>query len=182
MYHADVEDRYMTAPLTDFQPARLNEAEHVELATLLEDLASYTARGQARELEQRVKAAIIALHDQPHTELMERLEDVLAVLDEETGRTRVIARTKRHLYGKVVALRICQDDHLESEEAFVLPEVRERLSQAQQLEIAKRLLINEEAEQPDWILGWLAKELTPGDGRLLNDLTARFESLSTAAD
>ena len=33
LYHATAEDKYMTAPLTDSQPARDNEAEHAELAS-----------------------------------------------------------------------------------------------------------------------------------------------------
>ena len=31
LYHATTEDKYMTGPLTDQQPARDNEAEHAEL-------------------------------------------------------------------------------------------------------------------------------------------------------
>ena len=87
----------------------------------MDDLGHYLSKRDTSKLEDRVSAAIIALHEQQHSELMEKLEDVMDCLNGEIGRTRVIARTQRHLYGKVVALRICQDDHLESEEAFVLP-------------------------------------------------------------
>ena len=34
LYHAAAEDTYMTAPLVDCQPARDNEEEHADLATL----------------------------------------------------------------------------------------------------------------------------------------------------
>ena len=47
----------------------------------------------------------------------------LDVLNVDIGKKSLIARTHRHLYGKVVALRICQDDHFESEEYLVLPEI-----------------------------------------------------------
>ena len=181
MYHADVEDRYMTAPLTDSQAARVNEEEHADLAGLSDDLTSYMKRGDSRGLAERLRAAIVALHEERHTELLEKLEDVLAVLNGEIGRTRVIARTKRHLFGKVVALRICQDDHLESEEAFVLPEVRERMNETEQLELAGRLLIDEEAEEPNWILESVARDLTPRERMLLNDLRARVDTLSSVS-
>ena len=182
MYHADIEDQYMTAPMTDFEPARVNEAEHAELGELKKDLVSYMDTGVAEGLEERVRQAIIALHDEQHSELMERLEDVMAVFNEEIGKSRVIARTKRHLYGKVVALRICQDDHLESEEAFVLPEVRDRMSDDDQLELVKRLLVDEEAEAPHWILDSVAKDLTSGERKLLKGLESRFTPVSTVAD
>ena len=182
MYHADVEDRYMTGPLKEFQPARVNEAEHRELDGLFQDLTAYVDGREVTGLEGTVRKAIVALHEEQHAELMERLEDVLGVLNEEIGRTRVIARTKRHLYGKVVALKICQDDHLESEEAFVLPEIRERLSEEQQLTMAKRLLIDEAAEDPRWIIDWVSRELPPGERTLLADLEDRFESVPSMAD
>jgi hypothetical protein len=182
MYHADTEDQYMTAPMTDFQQARDNEAEHAELAGLMDDLTAYMEKGDVKRLEERVSAAIIALHEQQHNELMEKLEDVLAVLNEEIGRTRLIARTRRHLYGKVVALRICQDDHLESEDAFVLPKIREWMSDTDQLQLVNRLLIDKDAEDTSWILDWVAKESTPGERKLLKGIVARFEGQSSAAD
>ena len=53
--------------------------------------------------------------------LMERLEDLQTYLHTEIGRTMVIARTRRNLFAKVVALRMVQDDLLEAEEESVLP-------------------------------------------------------------
>ena len=182
IYHADVEDRYMTAPMMDFQPARVNEAEHADIKDLLADLEAYAERGDRKDLEGRVKAAVVALHEEQHTELMDRLEDVLAVLNQEIGRSKVVARTRRHLFGKVVALKICQDDHLESEEAFILPEIRERLSEEEQLAMAKRLLIDEAAEDPRWIIDWVSRELPPGERALLADLKDRFESVASLTD
>lgn len=174
MYHADVEDRYMTGPMTEFQPSRINEAEHKELDGLFKDLNSYMDGHEVTGLDGAVRKAIVALHEEQHLELMERLEDVLGVLNEEIGRTRIISRTKRHLYGKVVALKICQDDHLESEDAFVLPEVRERMSDMDQLDLVRRLLIDDAAEDSGWILEWITRDLTPGERGLVNELTARF--------
>lgn len=182
MYHADVEDQYMTAPLTNCPPARTNEAEHAELARMLAELPVLLEKDDTRGLEQRVKEAMAVLTEAQHVELMQKLEDVLAVLNGEIGKTRVIARTQRHLYGKVVALRICQDDHLENEEAFVLPEVNARMSDARQLALARRLLIDESSQDPRWIVDWVAQALTPEERTLLSTLEARFSSMPTAGE
>ena len=161
MYHADIEDRYMTAPLTDFELARSNEAEHAELADLAEGLSQYLEDQDSETLERPVRAAAIALHQQQHDKLLEALEDVLDVMDGEIGKTKLIARTLRHLYGKVVSLRICQDDHFESEEALILPEVEARLSTVDKQEIARKLLLDEEAEEPTWVLDWVIENTEP---------------------
>jgi hypothetical protein len=174
IFHADQEDRYMTAPLTDFQPARDNENEHATLGSLLGDLNTFLDRDDTRGLAHCVQEAMVALHEEQHMELLERLEDVMAVLCEEIGKTKVIARTKRHLYGKIVALRIVQDDHLESEEAFVLPEVWQRFNQEEQLEIARQLLFDEAADDPQWVIRWVAQYLSVEERRLLADLEARL--------
>ena len=65
-----------------------------------------------------------------HQRLADRLEEVQHCLTEEIGRTMLIARTQRHLFGTVVIARIAQDDHLEEEEAFILPVVRRQLHDA----------------------------------------------------
>ena len=64
-------------------------------------------------------------YEKEHAELFEKLENVVRVSSDEVDKTRVIARTQRQLYGVVVALQLAEDDHLQIEEAFVLPEVRE---------------------------------------------------------
>ena len=174
MLHAEVEDEFMTAPMADFQPARDNEAEHLDIAAKVRGLQGYLERGDRTGLEASVKEAILALHEDQHTELMERLEDVLSVLNGEIGRTHVIARTKRHLYAKVVALRVTQDDHFESEEAFVLPEVRTRMGETQQLDVMRRLLIDDRSDEPRWILDWVQQSCTAEERDLLANLEGRF--------
>ena len=69
--------------------------------------------------------------------------------------------------------RIAQDDHLEEEEAFVLPVIRRQLSDAQQWTIVRHLLLDEAADDPRWYLDWLTDYLTPKDRRFLDDLAAR---------
>jgi len=107
-----------------------------------------------------------------HQRLADRLEDVQRCLTEEIGRTMLIARTQRHLFGAVVLARIAQDDHLEEEEAFILPLIRRQLSAAQQGEIIGHLLIDQEAEDLRWHLDWLHDALPPRERRLLADLAA----------
>jgi hypothetical protein len=51
LYHADAEDKYMTAPLTDCQPARDNEAEHSELRRHGGELIEFINKGDAAGLE-----------------------------------------------------------------------------------------------------------------------------------
>jgi hypothetical protein len=107
-----------------------------------------------------------------HQRLADRLEAVQHCLTEEIGRTMLIARTQRHLFGAVVLARIAQDDHLEEEEAFILPVIRRQLRAAQQEEIIGHLLIDQEAEDPRWPLDWLHDALPPRERRLMADLAA----------
>ncbi|MFQ5934700.1 MAG: hypothetical protein ACE5KI_08675, partial [Dehalococcoidia bacterium] len=134
----------MTAPLTDSQPARDNEAEHAELAQQGGELIEFLGKGDAAGLAENVKAAMLAMEEEQHKEILEKVAEVEEVLKREIGETRVIARTRRHLYRRVMALRVLEFDHFENEEAFVVSIVRERMNEQQQLEVAKHLLIDEE--------------------------------------
>ena len=111
-----------------------------------------------------------------HAELNEKLEDVFTVFNEEIGETQVIARTQRHLYGAVVALRIAQDDHLESEEAFVLPDVRERFDEFEQLDLVRSLIVDEEGADRRWVMDWMTSRLPSGELQLLADLERRIQT------
>ena len=111
-----------------------------------------------------------ALEDELHRELLEQAEEVLKVLNEEINKTSVIYRTKQHLYSQMVALRVTQEDHLETEEALVLPAIRELMSSGRQLELAHHLLIDEEAQDPRWPLDWIVEELTATEQSLVSSL------------
>ena len=110
----------------------------------------------------------VRANQESHRQLEHLLEKVELCMDEEIGRTRIIARTQRHLYGAVVSLHISQDDHLEEEEAFILPLIREHLSEEQQIMIVKKILIDEEGDRR-WILTWLGKHLDRNEQTLLED-------------
>ena len=117
-----------------------------------------------------------------HAELEEKLENVVTIFSEEIGETQLIARTQRHLYGAVVALRIAQDDHLESEEAFVLPEVRERFDELKQLEMMRCLLIDDEAADRRWVLDWMTSRLPSVECQLLAELERRLEAVAATVN
>ena len=182
LFHAQQEDKYMTAPLVNFQPARDNEEEHAQLEKILGDLTAYLEQDDTRGLAERVKEAMLALHERQHEKLMEKLEGVMAVLNQEIGKGRPIGRTLRHLFGRVTELRIAQYDHFEDEVAFVLPTVAERFNEAEQLELAKHLLIDEEAEDQRWFLDFVTQALSPGERQPLAALEAQFATTSTTAD
>jgi hemerythrin-like domain-containing protein len=102
--------------------------------------------------------------------LMERLEDLQTYLHAELGRMIVIPRTQRQLRSKVIALGIVQDDLFEAEEECVLPVIRQHISAAQQLEFMRRLLVDEEAEEPGDMLDWVAQDCTATEQQWLADL------------
>lgn len=113
-----------------------------------------------------------------HKELLEGLEDLQACLHEELGRTIVIPRTQRQLFGKVMALLIVQADLLEEEEEIVLPVIRQQIREDQQLEMARRLLFDLDAEEPHWMLDWIAQHLSNVERRALAEFATRFDEPS----
>ena len=56
-------------------------------------------------------------------------------------------------------MRILEFDHFENEEAFVVPLVHEQMKGNQELELARRQLIDDTADDPRWVIDWVAKEL-----------------------
>lgn len=174
LYHATAEDTYMTAPLVNCQPARENEAEHAALAQQGTELVAYLDKGDEAGISDSIRTAVLALEEAEHKELAARLHEVEEVLKKEIGRDKVLARTRRHLYQRVMALRVLEFDHFENEEAFVVPLVRDRIGEQQQLELVRYLLIDDRAENPRWIIDWVGSELAPKERALLDALEARF--------
>ncbi len=149
----------------------------IDLAGAESSLPETTRRGPRWSL----LSALMAHEDEEHRELVERIESVLTILEEDIGKTSIITRTKQHLHGEVLALRVTQDDHLETEEALVLPLVRDILSDQRQLEVAKGLVIDEQAQDPRWVLEWVSRDLAPNEILLLGELEARINGQSAAA-
>ena len=175
LYHATVEDEVMTGPLKDSQPARDNETEHAELAGKAGDLASFIALGNAAGVEESVRDAAFSLEEEQHKALEEKFHEVETALKDALGEKKVTARTIRHIHSRLIGVRILELDHFENEEAFVCSLVRDEVDEAGQLYIIRRLLIDESAEDPRWIIDWVYSELDEADQSLLKDLENRFQ-------
>ena len=130
---------------------------------------------------ERVKWALLEKEDSEYARLLEGVMDVMTVLEEDIGATSVIPRTKQHLYGQVIALRVAQEDHLETEEAMVIPLVRENLSVECQLEAVGALLIDHEADDQSWVIDWISQDLTPKENGLLRDLASHVRQAQPVA-
>jgi hypothetical protein len=107
-------------------------------------------------------------------QLMDRMEALQTYLQAEIGKTMVIARTKRHLFGRVALLRILQEDLLEDEEERLLPALRAQLSEARQLEMIRPLLIDQDAAQHAAMPKWIAQDVTAPERQALAALTVRL--------
>lgn len=112
-------------------------------------------------------------NEEEHQRLTELIVDLQGMLNAATQHATIPARTRRHLLGKIVELRVAQDDHLEEEEERVLPVIRQQISEGQQLEMAGRLLLDQEADHTQWVLDWLVPHVTPLEHQLLTELTRR---------
>lgn len=158
VFHAEQEDIFITDPLTKRMP-------------------SNGSTNDAATLAEKVKAAMLAQEDEQHKELMGAIEDVFAILHEDIGTTSVITRTKQHLLGQVVSMRIVQEDHLDTEESLVLPLLRELFSEKQQLKAAKELLVDELADNPRWVIAWVSEAISPDEQEWLAGIESRFPQL-----
>jgi len=155
----------MTGPMQDHRPARDNEAEHADLSEKAGELASLIALGNAAGLEESVsvREAAFSLDEEQHNLLEERLHDVETALKEDLGEKKVTVRTIRHIHSRLIGVRILELDHFENEEAFIIRLVVNEIGEAGQLDIVHRLLIDEAAEEPRWVIDWVYSELNPAE-------------------
>jgi len=121
---------------------------------------------------ERVKWALLEKEDSEYARLLEGVMDVMTVLEEDIGATSVIPRTKQHLYGQVIALRVAQEDHLETGEVMVIPLIRGNLSVECQLEAVGALLIDHESDDQSWVIDWISQYFTLKENGLLRDLAS----------
>jgi hypothetical protein len=142
-----------------------------------------TALGYHEETEYKyliphLSQSLPARHNKTgHKELLEGLEELQICLHEELGRTIVIPRTQRQLFGKVINLLIAQADLLEEEEDTLLPVIRRQMRPEQQLEIIRRLLLDPDSEDDRWMLDWMEQHLSETERQVLASLVARFDEL-----
>lgn len=175
VHHSAVEDELMTGPLQNSQSARDNETEHTDLAGKAGDLSKFIARGNAAGLEESVRDAAFILEEEQYRELEEGFHEVEEALKEVLGEQKVTARTIRHIHNRLMGVRILELDHFENEEAFVCSLVRDEIDEAGQFYIVRRLLMDENAEDPRWVIDWVHSELNPAEQAQLGELEVRSQ-------
>jgi hypothetical protein len=153
-----------------------------EVGTEMSKAADESRRTAALDPVERVKWALLEKEDSEYGRLLEGAQEVMTVLEEDIGSTSIISRTKQHLYGQVIALRVAQEDHLETEEAMVLPLIKENFTPERQLEIVGRLLIDRDADDRRWVINWISQDLTPKENELLLALESRINQAHVAAN
>ncbi len=161
-YHSEKVERYITTPLIRKELAPEVTARDPQTWKTLVELAS--------------------LEEELHGDLLMKAEGILRTLDKEIGKTSLIPRTKQHLYSRMVSLRLTQEDHLETEEVLVLPMLRMVMDEERQMEVARHLLLDHQAEDPNWSLDWVLGHLSAGQQGLVNELVARFKGERPKAD
>lgn len=145
-----------------------------EVGTEMTKSVDETRKAAAIDPVERVKWAVLEKEDAEYARLLDRVMEVMTVLEEDIGTTSIISRTKQHLYGQVIALRVAQEDHLETEEAMVVPLLKENLSPECQLEVIASLLVDHEADDKRWVIDWISQDLTPNENELLLGLESRI--------
>ena len=118
------------------------------------------------------------MDQEQHNQLEARFHDIEEALKQVLGEQKVTARTIRHIHSRLIGVRILELDHFENEEAFVISLVRDEVDEAGQLNIIRRLLIDDSADDPRWIIDWVHSELDSVDQALLEDLEVRFQSVA----
>lgn len=145
-----------------------------EVGTEMTKSVDETRKAAANDPVERVKWAVLEKEDAEYARLLDRVMEVMTVLEEDIGTTSIISRTKQHLYGQVIALRVAQEDHLETEEVMVVPLLKENLSPECQLEVIASLLVDHEADDKRWVIDWISQDLTPNENELLLGLESRI--------
>lgn len=152
-----------------------------EVGTEMTKSVDETRKAACDDLVERVKWALLEQEDDEYSRLLEGVMDVMIVLEEDIGATSVISRTQQHLYGQVVALRVAQEDHLETEEAMIIPLLKENLSPECQTEVVGALLIDQDADDSHWVIEWISQDLTPKENELMLELESNFLRLQPVA-
>ena len=158
---------------TAWATAIMHHAEK-EVGTEMTKSVDETRKAACDDLVERVKWALLEQEDDEYSRLLEGVMDVMIVLEEDIGATSVISRTQQHLYGQVVALRVAQEDHLETEEAMIIPLLKENLSPECQTEVVGALLIDQDADDSHWVIEWISQDLTPKENELMLELESNF--------
>ena len=174
MFHADQEDNCMSSHLAHSHPVGCGDSGHAKMHQPVASQELSLEYEDSAKLLSRVMSALIAQEEESHRQLLEKIQDIMTVMEEDIGASSIISRTKQHLFRQVVFLRIALEDHLETEEALVVPLMREQMSWDEQLGLAKALLLDESAQDPRWMIDWINQHLDNAEQALVADLETRF--------
>ena len=177
LYHVQTEDIYMTGPLKEkkLQDGRMvlkeNVSEHNDLREMGADLFAKIGKDARESLIEDV----LALDDQNHEELLDQLRIADSAIIETLGEQTILRRSIRHIYRSIFDFIVVEFDHFENEESFVLPLVHDQMSYAEELECVRKLLIDDDSDNPTWILDFVRKNLVDSDRKLLDEISENFQ-------
>ena len=80
-----------------------------------------------------------------------------------------------HIYRSIFDFIVVEFDHFENEESFVLPLVHDQMSYAEELECVRKLLIDDDSDNPTWILDFVRENLVDSDRKLLDEISENFQ-------
>ena len=118
------------------------------------------------------------LHESNRDRLLARIDDILAILHVEIGKTRLIGRTIRHLTLGILRLQTAQEDYLESQEESLIPLISGHLDSTQQLHFLGHMLLDQESDDRKWMIKWVKGNLDSRGKKLLLSLEQLLERTS----
>ena len=182
LYHVDTEDVFLTGPLKEktLPDGRMvvkdNVTEHDQIRLEGEHVLNNFSRNTREESTELSRDLILALDDQKHVELMDKVEDLQIAIERVLTEDDLRVRSRKHLYRSVLALKVTEFDHFENEEASVLPLVKEQMSRNEQLECARKLLFQDSAARSGWIFDFVLDGLCESERILLEDLRKEIDA------
>ena len=150
----------------------LNQEEIYVEPSLTNALSS--GGGESNHARRGITRVLLAFGRVGRSEQMEMIEDVFSVLYGEIGNTSLITRTIQHLHRRIVEMEATQENHIETQEALVLPILREWMDECQQLKLIKNFLIDDQSDDPRWIIDWVSQQSDSSGKAALAELESQF--------
>lgn len=177
LYHVQTEDDYMTGPLKEkkLQDGRMVLKENVSEHNDLREMGAELFAKIGKDARESLIEDVLALDDQNHEELLDQLRIADSAIIETLGKQTILRRGIRHLYRSIFDFIVVEFDHFENEESFVLPLVHDQMSYAEELECVRKLLIDDDSDNPTWILDFVRENLVDSDRKLLDEISENFQ-------
>ena len=177
LYHVQTEDYYMTGPLKEkkLQDGRMVLKENVSEHNDLREMGAELFAEIGKDARESLIEDVLALDDQNHEELLDQLRIADSAIIETLGKQTILRRSIRHIYRSIFDFIVVEFDHFENEESFVLPLVHDQMSYAEELECVRKLLIDDDSDNPTWILDFVRENLVDSDRKLLDEISENFQ-------